>query len=254
MGLLIRALLTLLLGSIALFGAQPSFAQGCIELHVIKNRPLGYIDDTGQPTGIHWEFLNEVESRSGLCIHKKLMPYPRVWKSIQFGKHDGGIVFRSPDRDELVEYVAPVFTVRTVVIPRKGLTLERYDDLYKIIIGKVRGTKLGNRFDEDTELMTLELHQYDQVVGMIKRGRIDAMAGSGLGLSILTELEAREYVDLDGKFILGERVQWLQLSKKSQHLDKLPQLQQAVKSLVEEGVFEVIMDKYHGPNWKEANQ
>lgn len=239
--------------SVFLF-TSPVHADDCLNLHVIDNRPLGFIGEDGLPTGVHWQFLSVLEKRSGICINKKLFPYPRIWKSIKFSGHDGGIVFRSQDRDSLVEYVAPILTVRTVVIPRKGITLKDYKDLKGLTIGKVRGTRLENRFDSDKAITILEVDTYEQVIQMIKTGRIDAMAGSGLGLSPFAGLDVSEYVNLPGKLILGDRVQWLQISKHSKYLDKIPKLKQTIQQLQDEGIFDSIMAQFYGPHWKDMNQ
>jgi hypothetical protein len=61
-------------------------------------------------------------------------------------------------------------------------------------------------------------------------------------------------VDLTHKLVLGEKEQWLQLSKKSQHLDKIPQLRIAIEKLKQDGSFDVIMDKYYGDEWRVVNQ
>jgi ABC-type amino acid transport substrate-binding protein len=230
------------------FTVTDAQAESCLNFHVINNRPLGYVDENGQPTGIHWEFLTALEARSGLCINKKLFPYARIWKSMEFGTHDGGIVFRSPDRDSLVDYIAPICTVQTLVIPRKEITLEKYDDLIGLTIGKVRGIRLDERFETDTNIIKLEMNSYDQLFKTIQLKRIDAIAGSQLALSSVVDSAAADAIDITGKLVLGERVQWLQFSKKSQHLKNIPILRKAVEELVHEGVFDAIISKYYGPN------
>jgi ABC-type amino acid transport substrate-binding protein len=61
-------------------------------------------------------------------------------------------------------------------------------------------------------------------------------------------------VDLTHKLVLGEKEQWLQLSKKSQHLDKIPQLRIAIEKLKQDGSLDAIMDKYYGDEWRVVNQ
>lgn len=233
-----------------LFAVTSAQAETCLNLHVIDNRPLGFEDENGQPTGVHWEFLTALEARSDLCINKSLFPYSRIWKSIKFGSHDGGIIFRSSDRNSLVDYVAPILAVQTVVIPQKGVTIKEYQDLKGLTVGKVRGTRLSKQFDTDDSINKLEMNSYDQVFKTIKLKRIDAMAGSWLGLSPISNSDAADYVDIPGKLVIGKRVQWLQISKKSQHIDKIPILRKAVEELVSEGVFDAIMIKYYGSDWK----
>ena len=70
----------------------------------------------------------------------------------------------------------------------------------------------------------------------------------------LKKLHALNSVDLTHKLVLGEKEQWLQLSKKSQHLDKIPQLKLAIEKLKKNGSFAKIMDKYYGNEWRVINQ
>ncbi len=236
-----------------LAGVLPVYGSECMNMHVIDNAPMGYIDANGQPTGVHWEYLAAIENKSGICINKKLLPYSRLWASLAAGTHDGGIIFRSPDRDYLIEAVALIRTLQTVVIPRKGITINSYEDLTGLIIGKTRGTQLSDRFDADDTLKKYRLNHYQQAAKMIRAGRLDAVAGSDAVLHYqLAKYGAIQYVDLQGSFNLGYREQWLQLSKKSKHLDKVEALKKAITALRTEGVLNAIIDKYYGLSFKES--
>ncbi len=235
-----------------LFAFEPG---NCLEFHVISNAPIGFVNDDGNSTGVHWEYLTALEKLTGLCINKGLLPYPRIWHSIEKGDHDGGIVFKSDSRSKLVEYAGFIRKVKTVVIPVKGLSISRYIDLHNIVIGKTRGTHLSEKFDSDKNLHVIELNNYEQAAQMLKRGRIDAIAGSALILSYqLKKHGVLDRVDIKNKLALGEKEQWLQLSKKSKHLNKILVLKQAVEILQQDGTFEHIMNKYYGQQWQQINK
>lgn len=226
----------------------------CLNMHVISNPPIGIQSNDSMNKGVHWEYLEAIENESGICIKKVFYPYPRIWQSIERGQHDGGIVFSTPARGHLVEHVALIRNVQTVVLPIKGKKLQTYEDLSKFIIGKTRATQLNDRFDNDDNLTLVEVSNYRQAVDMLNLDRINAVAGSALVLSYnLFTSNTLNKLDLDEKFVLGSREQWLQISKKSNHLDKIPKLRQAVKTLHENGTFDRIMLKYYGTNWKKIN-
>lgn len=227
-----------------------AYSADCLNMHVILNNPLGYVNQNGQPTGIHWDFLDAVELRSGICLNKKLTPYARIWKSIEHGGHDGGIVFRSQDRDTLVEYVAPIFTVRTVVISKEETKISNYKDLKKLRIGKVRGIRLSKDFDTDTSLNITGLKNYEQLWMNLSRNRLDAIAGSEIGLQQTKRSILESEIVLSEPFILGERVQWLQISKKSKHLQYIPRLKLAIEELINEGAYSNLMEKHQKNNLK----
>jgi polar amino acid transport system substrate-binding protein len=229
--------------------------ESCLEFHVISNAPIGFKNDKGKEQGVHWAYLAELEKSTGICINKTLLPYPRIWHSIEHGSHDGGIVFKSESRSSLVEYVALIRMVKTVVIPVKGRNIKSYDDLQNIIIGKTRGTHLSERFDNDEDLNVIELNSYGQAAQMLKHGRIDAIAGSALVLSFqLKKYGVLDKVDINNKLTLGEKEQWLQLSKKSTHLNKIVELKQAVEKLQKNNTFKLIMNKYYGQEWQQINK
>jgi ABC-type amino acid transport substrate-binding protein len=231
-----------------------STASECINMHVIENAPIGYLDDQGNATGVHWDYLTAIEEESGVCIQKQLFPYARIWKSYERGAHDGGIIFRTPDREALVEGVSLVRVLKVVVVPEKGSQLTSYESLSGLVIGKTRGTRLSRKFDTDTSLNKLDLDNYQQAARMLDAGRINAIAGSGVVLAHqLSLIGSLESVNLTGAFVLGSREQWLLLSKKSKHLDKIPALQKAIATLKENGVLDDIMTKYYGENWRVLN-
>jgi len=227
----------------------------CLAFHVIQNAPIGFESAKGKLQGVHFEYLAELEKRSGLCINKSILPYARVWQSIKTGGHDGGIIFKSDSRKKYVEYVALIRKVKTVVIPINGVNITNYSDLSSLIIGKTRGTHLSERFDNDKNLNIVELNNYDQAARMLKHGRIDAIAGSALVLSYqLKKYALLSELDVSNKFTLGEKEQWLQLSKQSTQLNKAVKLRKSIAELKKNGTFELIMNKYYGKEWKQINK
>lgn len=243
---LIRQLLALCSGLLL----SAAMASDCLKMHVIQTGQLGFLDEQNNPTGIQWDLLTELEARTGVCINKQLLPYARVWKSIESGGHDGGIIFRSPDREHLVEPVAPLATMHTVVIPTSNLAIFKYTDLSNLTIAKPRGNRLSDEFDRDSSLKKLEVDNYEVVAKMIGNGRTDAVAGSFI--SLLYQIERQGYLDrvnLDGVYRLGSREQWLQMSSKSAHLADTDALREGMASIMEDGTYDKIMTRYYGPLW-----
>ncbi len=223
-----------------------SESEACLNFHVIHSEPHGYIDKGGAPKGIHWEYLEAIREHSGLCINFSLFPYARIWESIKNGRHDGGIIFKSKTRTNLVEYAGHIQTTPTVVIPLKNINLETYSDLNNLRIGNIRGAHLSNKFDNDKALNIIQLVNYEQGARMIKLKRLDAVSGNEYALKYqLKKHKVLDKVDVNNQFKLGEKEQWLQLSKSSQHLDKLPSLQKSITALKKSGVFHKISLKYN---------
>jgi ABC-type amino acid transport substrate-binding protein len=222
----------------------------CLDMHVIQSVPQGFYDEQQNVVGMDFEVLQQIEKYSGICMTKRLMPIARIWKSIEQGQHDGGLIFKSSGRDHLVEYAAFIRHAEIIVIPRKGLILDNYEQLHKISIAKTRGSPLSNRFDSDNKLNLSEVTNYGQLIQMLEFGRIDAVAGSAAPLFYhLAKLDNVETnIEVNKKFVLGSREKWLQFSKKSADLDQIPKLKEAVGLMIKNGDYERIMRKYYGSN------
>jgi len=241
--------------TIVLFIAFPVIASECLSMHVIDLPPAGFKDKSGKLTGIHVDFIDALEARSGICIDKKIMPYARAVKNIKMGVHDAGILNPSLDDDFYthVQNVEKLITLQTIIIPKKGLNLDNDKSLKNITIGKVRGSPLGPSFDESQHEI-LELTSYEHGLSMLKRGRIDALAGNASGMNVIGEFSLNHYFNIEGKFVIGERELWLVFSKKSGHVDQIETIKKSAHALVNEGVIALIFEKYIGKNWKVLNK
>ena len=238
---------------ILLFTTLANASEKCLSMHVVENAFAGYIDNAGQLAGFHLDFLTALEENSGLCLNKTLLPYSRARRDIKIGRHDGGILAGSADLNADAIYITKLVTSKTVIIPRKGLSLASYQDLLKIKIGKIRGTGLNEKLDNDSNIAIVYLANYRHGLQLLKKGRIDAIAGNELGLSVTVRLADNNALNLAGKLDVGERNLWLVLSKKSAQLDKIPTLRKYAQQLVNEGVVDNIIEKYFGEDWLLAN-
>jgi len=244
-----------LIFTIALFITFPVIAKECLSTHVIDFPPAGFKNDSGELTGIHVDFTDALEERSGICINKKIMPYSRALKNIKFGIHDLGILNPSSDLDFYahVQYIVKLLTLKTIILPKKGVSLSDYESLENITIGKVRGAPLGHSFDEE-KYEIVELTSYEHGLNMLKRGRIDALAGNASGMSVIGKFNLNNYFNIPGKFTIGEREIWLVFSNNSGHLEQIEPIKIAAQALVNEGLVDLIFEKFVGENWKMLNE
>ena len=225
----------------------------CLSMHVISNIAAGYINEADELAGFHVDFLTALEKRTGICMDKKLLPYARAQLGIKFGEHDGGLIVSSENIDADVIYIEKIVSSNTVIIPKKGLNLDSYEDLLKIKIGKIRGATLNKRLNNDKNILFVAIKNYSQGLQLLKKGRIDAIAGNGLGLSRIGKGNMFDDVNLAGKLNVGQRDIWLVLSRKSQHLDKIQALRIGAQDLINEGVVDKFLQKYFDIDWKLAN-
>ena len=218
----------------------------CMSAGVIENKPIGYVNAQGVGTGVHWDFLQEISNETDLCIDKTLMPFARVWQSLENGNSDLTIGFASPTRDDKVIKVGLIRELKTIVVGASGFNIRAYEDLVGLRIGKTRSTKLDNRFDRDKNLDIVELNDYQQAINMLIAGRIDALAGSYKAISYqATQAGYPNYLGENGFHLLGVRQQWLHMSKKSSFQAHIPVLRDAVEQLQATGTLTKLVNKHY---------
>ncbi len=218
----------------------------CLSGAVIKNKPIGYFNTEGEGTGVHWDFLKAIGTEADICINNELLPFARVWQSLESGSHDLAVGFGSPTRDDKVTKVALIRELKTVVVGTKGLNIRDYEDLLGLRIGKTRSTKLNSHFDRDTRFNIVELNDYEQAVTMLMAGRIDALAGSYKAIRYQTEKAGfANYLIRNGFHVLGVKQQWLHMSKASAFEMHIPALVDAVDKLKKTGTLATLVSKHY---------
>ncbi len=225
-----------------------------LKVFVLLSEPLGYLNKQGEKSGTHWDYMTAIAKRSGIKMDMTLAPKARVFGGVKNGTIDAAIFFRTKKRDNQVEYVEKIRSIRVVAINRKGLPLNRYEDLRKsTLIGKMRSTFLGDKFDQDPLLKIYNVNNYDSMINMFKKGRLDTVTGNAIALThLLNKYKLQQIIERPG-IPLGNKEQWLQMSKKSNKLHLIPHLRKAIQELKSEGVLDQILTNNVGKGWKVIN-
>jgi polar amino acid transport system substrate-binding protein len=251
-----RSLLYLM---ILLFSASSvSWASDGDELifHVIGAQPFGYVDGNGKNTGLHFEVVEALAKRSGIAIRPVIMPYNRIWETLENGVHDGGIVWRSEERDSLVDYLSFVWTDYITALTLKNKEISNYEDLQSgADIGLMKSSSINNRFNNDNKINKVFIGKYDNALTMLIGNRLDAIVGNLFAYIYVAKVQGGlDKLSLPG-FYMGHREQWLQISKKSRNLlalsesDRkivLAKLTKAMQEMVSDGTIREINRKYYG--------
>lgn len=200
-------------------------------------------------TGIWLEIAALVEAEANIKINKTLTPYPRIWQELENGDTDISFLIRSTDREAIVNHAGHLFDFGTVVVARKGVTLERYENLQSLRIGMLRGIRLSPTFDADTQLHKIEVRDYETLVNMLREERLDAIAGNSVSIPYLLK-------KLDAKQIAGKRLVLqstpvtVHASKHYQDAKVLKQIEDAVLRLKRRNAFEAVLDRWAGKEWR----
>jgi polar amino acid transport system substrate-binding protein len=130
-------------------------------------------------TGIVVDFLDEFERRSGHTTRRVLTPYARVELDLENGGVDFSIMAWGDARARYANKGTCLVPLDFGVRARKGVSVQSYQDLYKIITSASRGLKIDPRFDQDPGARKDMVVDYTTGVRKTAAARdSDAVAGS----------------------------------------------------------------------------
>ncbi len=136
--------------------------------HVMDTQPFGYVDEKGKETGLHFDIINALAKRSGVAIRPVIMPYNRIWATLENGAHDGGIVWRSKERDTLVDYVGFVWTDYLTALTLKNHDILAYENLHNgRPVGMITSSSVSDKFNNDEKINKTPIGQYDHALMML---------------------------------------------------------------------------------------
>ena len=239
---------------VIVFSAPASAGSNVFTVDVMQSGHLGYRDAQGNPTGVHWDYVQAIAKRTGIKMRARLVPKTRLIKDLKTGNTDGAIMFRSKKRDGYVTYAGMLREIKIVAINRKGMPLNTYSDLYHSKgIGVQKGTHLNPKFDADKRLIKYEVSNYGQMIKMLEKRRIDTATGNAIALAnLLNKKKLSHRVEHPG-FVLGAKEQWFHVSNRSAHLDKVHKINKAIEELRAEGELDRILTKHVGGTWRKIN-
>ena len=243
---------------LSFLGLSATWASDGDELvfHVMDTQPFGYVDEKGNETGLHFDITNALAKRSSVAIKPVIMPYNRIWATLENGAHDGGIVWRSKERDSLVDYVGFVWTDYLTALTLKSHDILAYENLQNgRPVGIITSSSVSEVFNNDEKINKESIAQYDNALMMLLAKRVDAVVGNLFAyIYVAKEQNVLDKLSLPG-FYMGHREQWLQISKKSKNLLALPEgkrakvlakLTKAMQEMVTDGTILEINRKYYG--------
>lgn len=210
------------------------------------------VDPTGIDNRLIEALLSTYNETFGAELEAEYRGYPwkRCLDMMNSGQADliSGIL-RRPEREEYLIFIEPPYKTRSakVFYVRKGdgERIRRYEDLHGPRIGLQAGVSYFEPFDSDARIRKEEAGDDLSNLRKLIHGRIDAV--------ISTETQADYLIAVEG---LGDRIEkapyrydyelpvYFALSRQSSHADKAAQFSEIVTRLVEEDVFETLIEDY----------
>lgn len=241
--------LTIFIFYLALFLPAPGFARGII-VPTDHFPPWRMANCETDISGIHIELTNHLLEKLGLKAEYVIRPWNRCLLMLERGSADimSGLL-KTEKRCRYMTYIEPAYnseSTKAFYVPRgKAGTIKSYADLTGITIGTTLGNKYFSKFDNDSHLQK-DFAQNDEAnLKKLIWHRVDAV--------IMTETVGDYLVnknDYQGKLEKAEYKYSLPLpvyfavSKKSSLSQHIPELEAAMKKMVESGEVKRIINNF----------
>ena len=218
--------------------------EAALDVGIFYIEPFGFYDSKGNITGITSDLIKAIEAESGITLRQHLLPYKRMIQYIEDGKLDFSVFFQSELSLSLSESVAPLYDLRTVVVGKRGTLISTYEDLYSLKLATPTGVKYTQRLDDDRNLNTTYVMDYDNAVLMLENDYVDAIIAPEKILHFqLKKLGVKKSM-LGDPYELNINTAWLQFSNESKHKGSIPRLKAAIKRLKDEKRVDSILLRY----------
>lgn len=205
--------------------------------------PWASIDKaTGKPVGVFPAVVDEIARRTRSTITYTLHPFSRIDRELEGGEQDCTIIVWTEERSRIVQKGELVSNHPMGVIARKGVPLKKYEDLNGLTVSVLRGLSVDGRFDADKAVKRDYDNDYAMGLRKVAHAHIDAIAGA---IPTIQFLARRDGFDryLGDVLPMSTIPLVLQCSKRSRNLDFMPQLDQAIRDMRDDGTLQRILDE-----------
>mgnify|MGYP000110463776 CR=1 FL=1 len=236
-------LLAMMLMVLVSFVSNGSLLAQELKVRTIGFAPYGFTENDN-PTGIYYDAANLLLKHSGLTGQNSVAPYSRIRAELISGICDMTIMFKYPELEPYVHYIAPLPPLKVVVIGLAGSSFPSVPSLKGKRIAYLRGASFSAEIDGDEDIKITRVTDLHQGVKMLTVGHVDAVIGP-LDPIYRAALKLSKGPDMFGEpLIVSVRTPWVQVSKQSSKEIPLAKLKEAYARLDQEGVFQLLREKY----------
>lgn len=240
-----RTLLTVisLVAGCCLQGTTFAQEDESIEIRTIGIPPYGIQNNTGS-NGIYYDIANLLAQDAGYRANNHIYPYARIVNELKTGQTDMTIMFKYAELEGHVDYVAPLPSLKTVVIGLKGSTFDSVSSLKGRTLAYLRGAKFSDEIDNDPEIFKHVTDDFEQGMKMLMFGRVDAIIGPMDPIFRAVEGTEKGRTVFGEPLVVAERTPWVQISKKSTKSLSVNKLKIIFDNMLKRGELSALRKKY----------
>ena len=199
--------------------------------------------------GIDVDILHKMAERLNLKLKFKKCPFARCLEHIKQGKADLiTSLLKRPDRQVYIRYLEPPYhNDRKVFYVLKGRShiLQRYEDLYNLMVGVKRRVKYFTKFDQDTKNSKEVVTEVIQNMEKLAQGRIDAFINSETqGDYLIATSGFQRQFEKAGVTFEGYDPVHFGISKRSKFVTRANELEKVLTQLIEEEQIDTIKREF----------
>ncbi len=207
--------------------------------------PYAYRDADGNYIGSLYEAGLAILKQSGLPGHNRVLPPRRLWQQLINRQTDCAMMINNQTTSSTFQMVAPLGQLLTVgILPRAGIALNRYEDLQNLRIAVPRALHIDGRFDQDGGLHKVATRNYYHSALMMKRNRVDAMAGGIESMLFNAHQQGMSPRELGKPLVFNRLPIWLLCARDSVAPGVIARLQQATAVLRKAGRIEQVFQRH----------
>lgn len=206
--------------------------------------PVGYKNESGISMGFLYEIANKIAENAKIEYINKLKPYPRVIRDLDVGTADIAILYPNDKLKDKVVYVAPILTDSNVIVVKAPFTIRSLDELYGRKVANVRNAHYSDDYDSSKKIIKVEVHDNEQGLRMLLRGRVDALIGAAGSISFALKSMDLEWSVLGKPYVINTKTTWMQMSKRRYDKEVAAKLKISASELTQQGVIRDIIVKY----------
>ncbi|MCJ8300592.1 MAG: transporter substrate-binding domain-containing protein [Pseudomonadales bacterium] len=220
--------------------------ENIVQFRTIAIAPYGFERDSAA-AGIYFDLANLLLREAGFRSEHHIYPYARIIHELKTGQTDLTIMFKYQELADHVIYIAPLPTLKNVVIGLKGEHFESISALRGKTLAYLRGANFSEQIDNDPLIVKHRTADFRQGIEMLARGRVDAVIGPIQ--PILSAAAAMDRINMLGEpLVVSERTPWLQISKKSVFSIFITEFENVFNSALRRGELKKLQQKYAPSN------
>lgn len=172
-------LFAIFLAGSSLVSAAESATEEAVTFSIPDVWPWAYEDDAGELRGSLIDVANRLSAKTGIPVISRLRPQRRAIVELRNGAVNFSILFQNPELDIEAINVSSVTQVNLLLA---AMAESDYPLTLGALKGKrvayIRGTYLGEIFEQDTDVVKVPVSAISQAVELLSLGRISAILAS----------------------------------------------------------------------------